>query len=344
MRIGSFRPNSRCKKSKIASKTSQDELAIGLALVITLLIIGGVEPNPGPDHGSDAQAPGPSFVDATAMDVMEALRLTQLQLDKLTKDMTLLTSSVQEILRATKQATNTNEQENFHDNIQHKKAKDNQNSTAKYSYDASTDENTRQNKIETSVDDRPKQNTASCKIPNDKFKKPATIVVGGTNVSRLRDATKDQTDSKQNDMFVRTNSSNIWDLLPTAIKKARQSKLNVVLHTGADLVLKHAPNLVLECLSKQIELAKQFHKTRRVLVCSVEERVDAGYVVFDTARTVNSELQQLCEAYGATFIDLRPTLAACKFEGINRTGLFYTFEASKNIAETIVNTTEHFLG
>ena len=162
-------------------------------------------------------------------------------------------------------------------------------------------------------------------------------------MSRLRDAHKDQTNLKRNVKFVSAINKNIWDLIPGCIRKVRRSKLNVVLHTGADLVLKHTPDFVLECIASQIDLVKRQPKTRRVFVCSVEERVDAGFHVFETARTVNSELNNLCEAFGATFIDPRPGLSECKFGGLNKTGLLYTFEASKILAEMIADKPEAFL-
>ena len=48
VRIGLF--SIRCKRApdEKSKCSSQDEMALGLALVLTLLIIGGVEPNPGP--------------------------------------------------------------------------------------------------------------------------------------------------------------------------------------------------------------------------------------------------------------------------------------------------------
>ena len=61
---------------------TQDPMALGLALILTLLVIGGVERKPGPDFvGEDT--PGASFSGVTLMDVMEAVRITQLQIGHL---------------------------------------------------------------------------------------------------------------------------------------------------------------------------------------------------------------------------------------------------------------------
>ena len=306
---------------------------MGLALIITLLIIGGIEQNPGPDCADEEQVPGPSFISATPMDIMESLRLTQRQLDKMENDISHLTSLVQMILCATKQVTGTSDQTYTHMSM----------SNALNNTDESVQEAQMENNPSPSSQRHSDENKTEWTSPIQVKNVAETIVIGGINVSRLRDALRDKTNLERNVKFVTAFNKNIWDLIPGCIRKIRRSKLNVVLHTGADLVLKHTPDFVLECIASQIDLAKREPKTRRVFVCSVEERVDAGYHVFETARTVNSELSHLCEAFGATFIDLRPGLSECKFGGLNKTGLLYTFKASKILAEMIANKSDAFL-
>ena len=60
-------------KLKMKSGLQHDAHALGLALILTLLIIGGVEQNPGPvSEASADQFPGPSFSGVTdVMDVMD---------------------------------------------------------------------------------------------------------------------------------------------------------------------------------------------------------------------------------------------------------------------------------
>ena len=63
-------------------KYQHDSTAVGL--ICTLLVIGGVELNPCPSTATDkGNLPGPSFVCASLMDVMQAIHLTHLQLDQL---------------------------------------------------------------------------------------------------------------------------------------------------------------------------------------------------------------------------------------------------------------------
>ena len=61
-------------KLKVMNSFQHDGNAIALALILTLLAIGGVELNPGPDLGEE-HLPGPSFSDVTLSDVMEAIRI-----------------------------------------------------------------------------------------------------------------------------------------------------------------------------------------------------------------------------------------------------------------------------
>ena len=117
-RIGLFNLRSPCGTTRKVKKPSQDQLAIGLALIITLLIIGGIEPNPGPMPGSmceeQACEPGPSFVDVSLPDLMEAIRITQMKLDKVARDVSHLASSVQEIARTSHQMTDVGHRETVH--------------------------------------------------------------------------------------------------------------------------------------------------------------------------------------------------------------------------------------
>ena len=78
-------------------------------------------------------------------------------------------------------------------------------------------------------------------------------------------------------------------------------------------------------------------------MCSVEQRTDAGLIAYETAKTVNQELSNLCAVYGARFIDLQPRMTECRFSGINRAGSLYTFEAARNVCQAIFGEVPGFL-
>ena len=79
-----FSARSSAKLKPTTSQCQHDATARGIALICTLLVIGGVELNPGLSNARDERhPPGPSFMDVMLMDIMQALRLTQLQIDHL---------------------------------------------------------------------------------------------------------------------------------------------------------------------------------------------------------------------------------------------------------------------
>lgn len=95
--IGMFRFRVKCKQKSSDFKCDDDANAMGIALICTLLVIGGLELNPGPSTTADYEQPGPSFVDASIMDVMQAIRILQLHLDQLSQQLRVLTSQVGEL-------------------------------------------------------------------------------------------------------------------------------------------------------------------------------------------------------------------------------------------------------
>ena len=108
IRIGMFDIRTK-SKMPAANSTQHDCHALGLALILTLLIMGGVEQNPGPDRPdrSDSKLPGPSFSGVTLMDVMEAIRISQLQIDGLSNKMHDLTKLIIDISHEMKTASKT---------------------------------------------------------------------------------------------------------------------------------------------------------------------------------------------------------------------------------------------
>ena len=72
---------SKLKLTKI--KYDHDTNAMAIALICTLLVIGGIELNPGPTGIDDRHLAGPSYAEVTLMDVMQAVHLTQIQINEL---------------------------------------------------------------------------------------------------------------------------------------------------------------------------------------------------------------------------------------------------------------------
>ena len=174
-------------------------------------------------------------------------------------------------------------------------------------------------------------------------RKYGAILIGSQNVTRVKAAAMTEFMLDSNVSFVPTESDSAMQSLSNAMTKSKAKHIDVVLHTGADQVAKRTSDSVLDSIASQISHAKEIPKTSKVSVCPVEQRLDAGLIALETAKTVNQELSKLCAVYGATFIDLRPRMAECKFSGINKTGWLYTFEAARNVCQEILGEVPGFL-
>ena len=325
LRIGMFcvKSTSRLKLTRI--KYEHDANALAIALICTLLVIGGIEMNPGPTRIDDCNQAGPSFADATLMDVMQAIRHTQIQIDELSSKVQVLTNIVKASIQ------------HHGGELQRQQAPANdanagcevQQTDGKHGDELNREEN---NDIS--------MKTGRTKIDARKY---GAILIGSQNVARIRAAAMNEFVLDSNVSFVPTESDNAMQSLSNAMMRSKAKKIDVVLHTGADQVTERTADSVLESIASQISHAKQGPKTNQVFVCSVEERTDAGIIAHETAKTVNQELSNLCAVYRARFIDLRPRMTECRFSGINRTGSLYTFEAARNVCQEILGEVPGFL-
>ena len=174
-------------------------------------------------------------------------------------------------------------------------------------------------------------------------RKSGAILIGSENVKRIGAATKSKFILDSNVSFVVAKSENAMKTISAAMIKSKAQEIDIVLHTGADQLRGKTADFILESIANQITHVKQKRKTNQVFVCSVEQRQDAGVLAFETAKTVNQELVNLCSEYGAKYLDLRPRMSECRFSGMNKTGRLYTFEATRNISDEILSEVPGFL-
>ena len=330
--IGMFCVRVRSKQVANKFKCDHDANAMGIALICTLLVIGGLELNPGPPTRNDYEQPGPSFIDASLMDIMQAIRLLQLNLDQLSMQVRSLSSQVNTLVLA--QQTSQCEQRHEETPI---------NST-----DVS---NEHQNGVQVQRPDSPRIDTEmmtnneyqNARSPKSKPRQYGAILIGSENVRRIRAAALEEFDIDSNASFITASNDNVKQRLSDSMTKSRAQKIDIVFNTGADQLLDKSADSVLESIASQVSFAKQKRKTNQVFVCSVEERQDAGLMASETAKTVNQELTSLCLEYGAVFLDLRPRMSHCKFNGLNKTGRLLTFEAARNVSQEILSEVPGFL-
>ena len=324
--IGRFHLRTKCKQTAHKVECDHDANAMGIALICTLLIIGGLELNPGPSAVEEYDQSGPSFTDATMMDVMHAICGLHAQLDQLSLQMHELKCQMNELTlgRRTEQhehvpgevSPNGTDQSTNHTHTLHPAAQDD--------------------------DAAPPESPERCGR-RTVIRKNGAILIGSENVHRIRAAAMEEFVLDSNVSFVTAKSSNITRSLSDAMVKSRAQKIDIVLNTGADQLITDSADSILENIACQITYARRKKKTKEVFVCSVEERQDLGVMAAETAKIVNQELKNLCSEYKAKYLDLRPRLALCQFSGINKTGRLLTFEAARNVAQEILSEVPGFL-
>ena len=147
----------------------------------------------------------------------------------------------------------------------------------------------------------------------------------------------------QNVSFITASAKQFEESLRNATQRSKARQIDVFIHSGADEAESQGAYNMLDNLIRMVEYARSQKNVKLVSVCSVEERWDVGRTVYENIKTVNAELAQLCSTTGCTFIDLRPRFNESLYGGINRTGVLYTFEGARNVAQHILSETAGFL-
>ena len=172
------------------------------------------------------------------------------------------------------------------------------------------------------------------------------LIIGGSNVYRISIAARNEYNIDRS-MFKCVPGiviENVPNKLARAVQEVGVKEVDVVLHVGSDDLAAHrSVDYVLEGLATTIESSLMLQNVRDVVVCSVEERHDAGKDVYQNACGLNEQLSHLCSTYGAKFLDLRRRLQECRFGGINRTGVLYTAEGSHNVSQLLMSEVSGFL-
>ena len=181
------------------------------------------------------------------------------------------------------------------------------------------------------------------KRKKNKIRRYGAVLIGGQNVSRVKAAALDEFPFDQNVSFVTTTSDDFNLSLQETTQRSKAKDIDVVIHLGAHDAVDQSADHVLENLTDMVNYSRKLKNVKTVSVCSLEERRDAGSVVYQNIKTINTELAHLCLSTESTFIDLRPRLQECLYGGINRTGILYTFEGARNVAQHIISETVGFL-
>ena len=266
--------------------------------------LSSVEPEP---------VPGPSFMSVSLMDVMEALRLTQLKLDQVSEDVADLKQVIRTVLPENGGRPTT--------------ASPPPPSPA--APDGSTIEDRR-----TGLDrpSRQNDNTITCSSP---FGKPDLLIIGDSNVSRLETSTGSSCVS-----FRSTPGANIEQLEREINDESDKfTASTIALHVGTNDLSRKGSEEIAMNIVRIAKLTKARSGTRQVLICSVTPRRDLGSFIFSRSESVNNRLRSLCTNMpGVRFVDLREQLDRCPFTGLSRDALHYNRAGASRVLNGIVHT------
>ena len=272
-----------------------------------------------PNHPEPEAIPGPSFATVKLMDVMEALRLTQLKLDKVSGDVDELKKLIQNL-----------------------PSHDNHKPTASFAEEESH-RSGRQAPPQTCLSSQPttqgRQDDEKSARPQ-RIRKLDTLIIGDSNVGRLKSCS-----TRQNVTFRPVSGATIEQLERDTRKTPDElMSSDVVLHVGTNDLAGSGSELIASNLMKLAVEIKGRPGVKHVHVCSVTPRRDLGSFIFSRADSVNNRLRSLClKTPGVNFIDTREQLDRCPFTGLVRDALHYNKAGASRVLTMIMTSVEAFL-
>ena len=252
--------------------------------------------------------PGPSFVSASMMDVMEALRLTQLKIDKVSNDLQALTLLFHQFLP----------QNDLHRSPTPARHHPNQSCQQA---DSGAKQHTRQ------------INTRS--ISESKLS-----VIGDSNVRRLQEI------NGQSNISFKSLPGATTEQLEQMLSETPDEALpsTVVIHAGTNDLACEGSERVVANLIRLAQRTKSRPGVQRVCICSVTPRRDMGSFIFSRSDSVNNRLDSLCKQLpGIMFIDLRKRLESSPFGGLTKDALHYNKAGSSYVLREIIGLAITFL-
>ena len=183
------------------------------------------------------------------------------------------------------------------------------------------------------------------KSKSRRLKKKGAVITGGPNVRRVAFATWEKHESEKSVVFESIPDGTTFDVLSSmnaVVEKCEAESVDLVVHIGEEDILWHSPDYVAEGIAAIIQEGKGNGKIKEVTVCSVIEKYDLEKPGYDMVSYLNESLKGICAAEGARFLDLRPTLRTCKFNGLNKTEYLYTAEGARSVSKVLENEVNGF--
>ena len=352
IRIGMFSPRIS-SKLKMKSGLQHDAHALGLALILTLLIIGGVEQNPGPvSEASADQFPGPSFSGVTLMDVMEAIRITQFQIDGLSSKVHALTDMVTNMSQygktlsvplTNRPTSHPSSSDRLHPTADSKQTTELEApTTPAQARPFSPPPRSPDPRVGTDADSCHKRRSEAGATPH-----AGAVMLGCQNVRRIAAAARDEFLLGGQVVFrsIRGGTARgVLGALHGAVAGCRALRADLVLHVGGNDLAQRSVEYTLDCIAEVIKAAQQIRKVRDIAICSVPQDPSSGDILPSKCKDLNDELERLCRTERIRFIDLRPRLDECRFQGLDKSRMNLNRDGCRNAWQLLASEVVGFLG
>ena len=253
--------------------------------------------------------PGPSFASVNLMDLMEALRLTQLKVDKISKDLTELKLAIQ-LLSAGDSGPRP----------------------------PTTNEDSASQVAQPGQGGQRRDTQKRCSSGRDNH--PDLLIIGDSNVRRLG-----QSNVPPNVSCRSISGATVHDVERELAGMSDDYQTSgLIIHAGTNDLARKGSEEIVSSLMKLAQNVKGRSRVRQVYICSVTPRKDLGAFVFSRSESVNNRLRSLCmETHGISFIDLREQLDRCQFSGLVRDGLHYNKAGASRTLNKILDSVDTFL-
>ena len=282
--------------------------------------------------------PGPSFISVNLMDVMEAVRITQLKVDRLSNDM----DQIKQLLQAlqahdrlglscpTRHDPSASNDGTLGSSVQR------QSSPASSAGEQHSEHRCKESREHITPDQphpviqsRSRQTTRSQSL----------LVIGDSNVRRLQ-ARNDFPNTTFHSIPGGTTDHVARDI--THMMRGC-SATHVTIHIGTNDLTHRGSERIAKDILDLAKLAKSHDSVRHVDICSVIPRSDLGSFVFSRSESVNNRLRSLClKTENVNFIDLRHKLEGCQFNGLFRDCVHYNNAGAAQAIRTVMDSAGYF--
>ena len=301
--------------------------------------------------GTEDPTPGPSYLSANLMDLMEAIRLTQVKIESLTGDVRQVNQMLNEVIsrEAVKSVPHLHQSRSPPDQLTRSRSPPDQLTRSRSPAIPHRWGDPMILHPSPATADRPQPASAHAarrvshgrhRVEGQHDSIQSILVIGDSNVQRLQTGDCDSNVTFHSVPGAATD--NIARELNQSVESSSAS--DVILHVGTNDVTRMGSEVVAKNIFGLAQQARGQQGVRRVYICSVTPRKDRGSFIFSRSESVNSRLHSMCsKSNDVTFIDLRHQLDSCPFNGMARDALHYNRAGAAQVLRSIGDKVGSFL-